>query len=196
MDPKQSVPRATYIAVITLGVFYTFVAYAGIVGFGDDSPKQAATLLRPVLLQARRPAHVRRRIAPPWTSWSSPASSPAPSPSTTTPRATSTRSAATASCRGVLGRTHPTHKSPHIAAGVQATIAIATVAIFAIGGADPLLHLGTWLPIFCTLAVLARPAARVARRSSGTSTGSAATVRPTSGRRSWPRQSGPSPKAS
>jgi amino acid transporter len=53
-----------------------------------------------------------------------------------------------------LGRTHHAHKSPHIAAGVQGGIAIVTVAIFAIGGADPLLHLGTWLPIFCTLAVI------------------------------------------
>jgi amino acid transporter len=53
-----------------------------------------------------------------------------------------------------LGRTHRDHKSPHVAAGVQATIAIATIAIFAAGGADPILHLGTWLPIFCTLAVI------------------------------------------
>jgi amino acid transporter len=44
-DPKESVPRATYIAVITLGVVYTFAAYAGIVGFGGDSPNQASTLL-------------------------------------------------------------------------------------------------------------------------------------------------------
>jgi amino acid transporter len=53
-----------------------------------------------------------------------------------------------------LGRTQHSHKSPYIAAGVQAAIAIVTVALFAIGGADPLLHLGTWLPIFCTLAVI------------------------------------------
>lgn len=53
-----------------------------------------------------------------------------------------------------LGHTHPTYKSPHVAAGVQVVVAIATVSAFAIGGADPLLHLGTWLPIFCTLAVI------------------------------------------
>jgi len=53
-----------------------------------------------------------------------------------------------------LGYTHAEHKSPHVAAGVQAIIAIFTVALFALGGGDPLLHLGTWLPIFCTLAVI------------------------------------------
>ena len=39
LDPKRAVPRATYIAVITLGVFYTFAAYAALVGFGEDVHK-------------------------------------------------------------------------------------------------------------------------------------------------------------
>ena len=29
------------------------------------------------------------------------------------------------------------------------------IGLFAAGGADPLLQLGTWVPIFCTLAVIA-----------------------------------------
>jgi amino acid transporter len=60
-DPKQSVPRATYIAVITLGVFYTFAAYAGIVGFGDQTMEQAGNLGEPcrgLLLRPRRHVHV------------------------------------------------------------------------------------------------------------------------------------------
>eukprot|EP01036_Dinobryon_divergens_P000481 gene481-606_t len=54
-----------------------------------------------------------------------------------------------------LGITHPVHKSPNGAATVQGIIAIITVAIFGLGGANPLIHLGTWLAIFCTLAVIA-----------------------------------------
>ena len=64
MNPKKSVPRATYIAVLALGVFYTFAAYAGTVGFGSNSPEQAGTPVRPVLLpiggrlhRARHPNH-------------------------------------------------------------------------------------------------------------------------------------------
>lgn len=53
-----------------------------------------------------------------------------------------------------LGYIHAEHKSPHVAAGLQAIIAIFTVTLFALGGGDPLLHLGTWLLIFCTLAVI------------------------------------------
>jgi amino acid transporter len=152
-DPKENVPRATYIAVITLGVFYTFAAYAGIVGFGSDSPNRASTLIGDYYFQLADTYtwHVVRtamdflvvsgffacafafhnNAARYFFSLGRDA---------ILPRA--------------LGRTHPVHKSPHIAVGVQAAIAIATVAIFAIGGADPLLHLGTWLPIFCTLAVI------------------------------------------
>jgi amino acid transporter len=153
MDPKESVPRATYIAVVTLGVFYTFVAYAGIVGFGKDSPAQATALYDQYYFKLAD-LHTTGAV------------------STTMDflvvsgffacafafHNNASRYLYSLGRDGilprVLGRTHQTHKSPHVAAGVQATIAIVTVAIFAIGGADPLLHLATWLPIFCTLAVL------------------------------------------
>jgi amino acid transporter len=152
-DPKESVPRATYIAVLTLGVFYTFVAYAGIVGFGKDSPEQATTLYDqfyfkladlhtfPFISTAMDFLVVSGFFACAFAFHNN-----------------ASRYFYSLGRDGILpralGRTHPKHKSPHVAAGVQATIAIATVAIFAIGGADPLLHLGTWLPIFCTLAVI------------------------------------------
>ena len=45
MDKKKMVRRATYIAGLALGIFYTIAAYAGTVGFGSDSPAQAGTLL-------------------------------------------------------------------------------------------------------------------------------------------------------
>ncbi len=43
-EPKRNIPRATYIAVIGLGVVYTWSAYAAIVGHGlAAAPKAAAT---------------------------------------------------------------------------------------------------------------------------------------------------------
>jgi amino acid transporter len=53
-----------------------------------------------------------------------------------------------------LGRTHDKHKSPYVANGVQAAIAVVVILLFALGGADPLLQLGGWLPIFCTAGVI------------------------------------------
>lgn len=152
-DPKESVPRATYIAVLTLGIFYTFVAYAGTVGFGDDSPAQAGTLIDQyffVLADSHTFGFMRTLMdflvvsgffACAFAFHNN-----------------ASRYFYSLGRDGILpralGRTHEQHKSPHVAAGVQATIAITAVAIFAIGGADPLVHLATWLPIFCTLAVL------------------------------------------
>jgi amino acid transporter len=152
-DPKESVPRATYIAVVTLGVFYTFAAYAGVVGFGSDAPNQAGTLVGDYFfaLADTYTWHFVRVMM----------DFLVVSGFFACAFAFHNNAARYFFSLGrdgilprALGRTHPAHKSPHIAAGVQAVVAVVTVALFAIGGADPLLHLGTWLPIFCTLAVI------------------------------------------
>jgi len=152
-DPKQSVPRATYISVLTLGAVYTFVSYAGLVGYGQDSPEQATNLIDQYffeLADAYTFAGVRTAMdflvvsgffACAFAFHNNAA-----------------RYFYSLGRDGILpralGRTHQIHRSPHIAAAVQVTIASVTVALFAIGGADPILHLATWLPIFCTLAVI------------------------------------------
>jgi len=41
-DPKRTVPRATYIAVIVLGVFYSFVCWAIVLAFGESAIADAA----------------------------------------------------------------------------------------------------------------------------------------------------------
>lgn len=153
MDPKRAVPRATYIAVLTLGIFYTFAAYAGIVGFGTDSPKQAEALIDQYYFQLAdmHTSHVVRVVMDFLVVTSFFACSFAF-------HNNATRYLYSLGRDGILpkalGRTHPDQKSPFIAAGVQAAIAILTVVVFAAGGANPLIHLGTWLPIFCTLAVI------------------------------------------
>lgn len=152
-DPKQSVPRATYIAVLTLGIFYTFAAYAGIVGFGSQAPEMATQLLGsyyfeladiftvPIVRSAMDVLVVTGFFACAFAFHNN-----------------ASRYFYSLGRDHILprqlGYTHPKHQSPHIAAAVQAVIAIVTVSLFAMGGADPLLQLGTWLPIFCTLAVI------------------------------------------
>ena len=153
MDPKKAVPRATYIAVLALGVFYTFAAYSGTVGFGSNSPEQAGTLIDQYFFQLADDytVHTIRTVMDFLVVTSFFACSFAF-------HNNASRYLFSLGRDGILpralGRTHHHHRSPHIAAGLQAVIAIATVAIFAVGGGDPLLHLGTWLPIFCTLAVI------------------------------------------
>lgn len=152
-DPKESVPRATYIAVITLGVFYTFTAYAALVGFGSASPGQAGSLVDqyyfaladmytwPIMRVLMGVLVVTGFFACSFAFHNNAA-----------------RYIYSLGRDRILpqrfGHTHPVHKSPHIANGVQVLVAIATILAFVLAGADPLLQLGTWLPIFCTLAII------------------------------------------
>lgn len=152
-DPKKSVPRATYIAVITLGVFYTFAAYAALVGFGSGSVDQANTLLDkyffvladmytwPFMRVAMDFLVVTGFFACSFAFFNNAA-----------------RYIFSMGRDGILpkrlGRTHPVHKSPYMANALQAIVAITVVLVFAAIGADPLIHLGGWLPIFCTLSII------------------------------------------
>lgn len=152
-DPKESVPRATYIAVLTLGVFYTFAAYAAIVGYGEGSPAEAASVLDQYFfnLADEYTAHFVRTLMDFLVVSGFFACSFAFHNNASRYFYSLGRDRI---LPRVFGHTHPTFKSPYVAAGVQSTIAIVTVSIFALGGADPILHLATWLPIFCTLAVI------------------------------------------
>ena len=153
VDPKRSVPRATYIAVLTLGTFYTFASYAAVVGFGSDSPAQAETLADQYFFQLADNytlGFVRTLmdflVVTGFFACTFAFHNNASRYFFSLGRDRILPSA--------LGRTHPEHKSPYIAAGLQVTIAIVTVLAFGFGGGDPLLHLGTWVAIFCTLAVI------------------------------------------
>jgi len=152
-DPKRAVPRATYIAVITLGVFYSFVAYAGIVGFGNDTVAKATELVGNyffVIADTYTPGFIRVILDfLVITSFFACAFAFHNNASRylysmgrdhILPRS--------------LGRTHPEHKSPYVANAVQGVIAIVTISLFAIAGADPVLQLATWLPIFSTAGVI------------------------------------------
>lgn len=153
VDPRRSVPRATFIAVITLGVFYTITSYAAVIGFGKGAPAAAAndlggyffsladTFSVPAVRTAMDVLVVTGFFACSFAFHNN-----------------ASRYLYSLGRDGllprVLGRTHHEHKSPAIAAGAQVIIAIFTVALFALGNTDPLLQLGTWVPIFCTLGVV------------------------------------------
>ncbi|WP_125130017.1 APC family permease [Microbacterium sp. 10M-3C3] len=152
-DPKKAVPRATYIAVITLGVFYSYVAYAGIVGFGDDTVTQAQNLVGDYFfaLTDMYTWHFMRVLLDFLVITSFFACAFAFHNNASRYLFSMGRDHILPRS---LGRTHPTHKSPYVANGVQALVAIVVISLFALAGADPLLQLGSWLPIFCTAGVV------------------------------------------
>jgi amino acid transporter len=153
-DPQRTVPRATYVAIILIGLFYVITTWAVGLAHGSDQVEQAAiddpvgfvtgvntrfvgqfstdvmeilviTSLFAVLLAFHN---------------------------------TLTRYMFSLGRGGLLpsalGRTHSRFQSPHRASVVQTLITLVVLAAFMLAGADPFAQLYAWLVGLGTLAVL------------------------------------------
>jgi amino acid transporter len=155
-DPKRSIPRATYAALILIGCFYSFSLWCLVLGAGTDhvvgaiqalgdptnflytlSQKYAGqgftTLLRGMFIMSIYAGLVsfHNSTARYFFSMGRERLLPA-----------------------ALGATHPVHKSPHRASILQSVLCAIVVAIFAGAGADPVLNLFSWLSNLATVCVL------------------------------------------
>ncbi len=156
-DPKRTVPRATFLAVITIGLFYTVTTYLMVQGQGAAGLQQHLAGLTPdptVFLFQLGGTYIGAAL--------------------TTIMSllfvSSVFAALLAFHNAVarylfalgreglvpahLGRTHPVHLSPHIGSLSQTVLAAVVVGIFVITGQDPVLALFTWLTQLGTLAII------------------------------------------
>ncbi len=153
-DPKTIIPRATYIAVIGLGVFYTFTSWMVVSGWGLADAVQAA---------ADAPASY---FYPPTERFAGAFVKDLMEIVIVTGsfacgmafHNTVSRYFFAMGREGVTfaahGRTHPRHLSPYIASITQTVIVVIVVGLFAIFDRDPYLELYGWMAILATLAVL------------------------------------------
>jgi amino acid transporter len=158
-DPKRSIPRATFIAVAVIAVFYTLTSWALVAGYGASGVQAAA---------AKDPANFVFAAS---SHFVGAASTHAMHLLIVTSLFAAVLALHNATARYLfamgregllshaLGRTHPRHHSPYIASRVQLTIAALVIAGFAIGGADPYLLLGTSMGGLGTLGIVALQAA-------------------------------------
>ncbi|MFD1705623.1 APC family permease [Siminovitchia sediminis] len=153
VDPKKSVPKATYTAVILLGVFYTFSAFMSILGFGKEAHLIATqdtssyffvlaeSYAGPVFRTFMDYFAVTAFFACAFAFHNN-----------------ASRYFYVFGREGILpkalGKTHPVYQSPYIASTAQLFIAFFIVGAFALAGSEPLLGLGTWMAIIATLAIL------------------------------------------
>ncbi|BCH28518.1 amino acid permease [Mesorhizobium sp. L-8-10] len=160
-DPKVTVPRATYLSVLLIGVFYTATAWLMAVGAGVDkllptlqglqdpttflfglSDRYAGTLLSQamgILFVSSLYAGVlafHNAVA----RYIYVAGREKLLPET-------------------LGVTHAVHQSPHMGSVVQTVLAALVVGLFAVLGLDPVLALFSWLTNVGTLGVITLMAA-------------------------------------
>jgi amino acid transporter len=140
-DPARTVPRATYLAVGFLGVFYTFMAWIAVVAFGESGIVAAASENPTELFFIATEQYVGHGA----TVVMELLLITSAFASTLAFHNTTSRYLFTLGREGLLpGRlasVHPRHGSPHVASAVQAAAAVVVVLLFALAGADPYLGL-------------------------------------------------------
>lgn len=154
-NPSRTVPRATFLAIGFLGIFYTFMAWVAVVAFGKsqvvdvatESPTEmffiateqyvghSATVVMEVLL-------ITSAFA-----------------STLAFHNTASRYMFTLSREGLLppalSKVHNRHHSPYLASATQSAAALLVVLLFVVAGADPYLQLFLLMVAPGILAVIA-----------------------------------------
>jgi len=140
-EPARTVPRATFLAIGFLGVFYTFMAWIAVVAFGQSEVVAAASADPVGLFFTATEQYVGH--------WATVVMEvllvTSAFASTLAFHNTASRYFFTLGREGLLPRrlaaVHPVHGSPYVASAVQAAIAVLIVALFAVFDADPYLSL-------------------------------------------------------
>ena len=154
-EPRRTVPRATYIAVALLGVFYTVVCWAVIVAFGESNVVAAATQDPAGLFfvamddyvgsAATGLMHVMLFVSI--------------FASTLAFHNESTRYLFALGRErvlpGWLSRTHPTHGSPVSGVKFQMVVVVVVLATFALVGSEPYFEIFIYLASAAVVAIIA-----------------------------------------
>jgi amino acid transporter len=152
--PHRTIPRATYTALILIGVFYTVSSWAVVTAWGDAGAVQRAT--------ADPGTMVIETIG----NWLGPFGGDIAQVLLLT-----SLFAALLSFHNVLarylfslgdgsalpaacGRSHPRHASPHIASLVQSSTAAVFLVLFAVTGLDPVVQVFAWMAGTSTLGII------------------------------------------
>ncbi|MEU3608079.1 APC family permease [Streptomyces sp. NPDC035033] len=144
-DPDRTVPRATYLAVAFLGVFYAFVVWTVVQAFGDDEVVRAAAEDPGGLFFAAVTTYVG--------AWAADLMHVLIVTSVLASllafHNAINRYALALAEEGVLpkalGRIHPRHRSPYVAGAAQTALGAVVVLAFALAGADPYQQLLLWV---------------------------------------------------
>ncbi|GAA0679926.1 APC family permease [Kitasatospora atroaurantiaca] len=154
-NPKRIIPRATLLAVLALGVLYTFVSWMVLSGNGPADSLGIATGSSPLDLFLAPAQTYLGHWAVTAFQWLMCTSAFACGMAF---HQCASRYLYAIGREGflhpALGRTHPRHGSPHIASFTQTAVALAIVGGFWAAGQDPYVSLYTLTAILGTLALL------------------------------------------
>ena len=153
-DPDRTIPKATYTAVIGVGVFYTLASWGLVMAWGPDAIVAAAAedpgsmMIRTMAAYLGPFGEVTVNVLLLTAMFACVLSF----------HNVLTRYQHSMATAGVLpdrlSRVHPRHLSPHTSSLVQTATAGILTAVFAVMGLDPLLQVFTWFSGVATLAIV------------------------------------------
>ncbi|HEX9448287.1 MAG TPA: APC family permease [Dongiaceae bacterium] len=155
-DPSRTIPRATYLSVIVIGLFYAFTSWCMVNGTGPDK-------LMDVLGGLKDPTTFIYTLSDQFVGSGLSKVMSLLFISSVFAALLAFHNAAAryfyvlgreGLCPASLGRTHDEHQSPHLGSVLQSVFALAVVLIFVLTGQDPVLALFTWLTNLATLSVI------------------------------------------
>jgi amino acid transporter len=161
-DPAKTIPRATYLSILMIGVFFVFTTWLMIAGTGAD--KLVETIGGLTLPDGTPDPTIHFfMLAEMYTSPSVAMIAGLLLVSSLFAALSAfhnyiARYSYVAGRDGLLpaafGRTHGTHQSPHVGSVVQTVGALIVLAVFAGLGLDPILNMFTWISQVGTLGVI------------------------------------------
>jgi amino acid transporter len=155
-DPERTVPRATYLSVLVIGIFYTVSTWCMVLATGPDK-------LLPTLQGLQDPTSFVFGLSEQYASSTLTTIMSLLMISSVFAALLAFHNAASryfyvlgreGLLPGHLGKTHETHQSPHLGSILQTILAVIVLAIFVITNQDPVLALFTWLTNVATLSVI------------------------------------------
>lgn len=155
-DPEKTIPRATYLSVLMIGIFFIFTTWLMIAGVG-------AVNLIPTIQGLKDPTGFFFELAGRYVGGPVPAIAGVLLVSSLFAAVSAfhnyiARYSYVAGREGLLpvafGQTHETHQSPHIGSVAQTLGALIVLALFAGLGLDPVLQMFTWISQVGVLGVL------------------------------------------
>jgi amino acid transporter len=158
-EPRRTIPRATYVAVIIIGLFYVLATYSITMAVGTDRIAGAAADSTGTFIFDANTRFVG--------SWSTHVMNVLTVTSffavVLAFHNTLARYVYSLGRGGVLppllGRTHRAHRSPHVASVAQSAGALVVLVVFMLAGADPFTEVYAWLVGVGTVGVLVLQAA-------------------------------------
>jgi amino acid transporter len=155
-DPARTVPRATYLSVVVIGVFYAFTSWCMVNGTGADK-------LMDVLGGLKDPTTFIFTLSDQYVGSSLTTIMQLLLISSVFAALLAFHNAAAryfyvlgreGLLPAKLGRTHDTHQSPHLGSILQTLLAVVVLVVFIVAGQDPVLTLFVWLTNLATLGVI------------------------------------------